>query len=289
MSTLAKRIIMGIIGIPIMIWIVILGSPYFTVFFAIIAILALRELYLLLAAKGFAPHSLIGMITGFAWMVLVGIQSVHGPHLLLLILSLAGLATLSLELANSYQDHHVPPAGAVVSTLGGILYVPVMLSNVIVLRTFEAQGAMAPYFTNMNMEPGAALVIILFLGVWAGDTFAFFGGMAFGKTPLMPHISPKKTVEGAVIGAIGSIASMMVGTYFLMPAFPLWIMIIGSVFLTLFAPIGDLVESMIKRDAHVKDSSELIPGHGGAFDRFDSMLFAAPIFNGFMYIVSMWK
>lgn len=289
MSTLAKRIIMGIIGIPIMIWIVILGSPYFTVFFAIIAILALRELYLLLAAKGFAPHSLIGMITGFAWMVLVGIQSVHGPHLLLLILSLAGLATLSLELANSYQDHHAPPAGAVVSTLGGILYVPVMLSNVIVLRTFEAQGAMAPYFTNMNMEPGAALVIILFLGVWAGDTFAFFGGMAFGKTPLMPHISPKKTVEGAVIGAIGSIASMMVGTYFLMPAFPLWIMIIGSVFLTLFAPIGDLVESMIKRDAHVKDSSELIPGHGGAFDRFDSMLFAAPIFNGFMYIVSMWK
>jgi phosphatidate cytidylyltransferase len=112
--------------------------------------------------------------------------------------------------------------------------------------------------------------------------------MAFGKTPLMPHISPKKTVEGAVIGAIGSIGCMLVGTYLLIPAFPLWIMLIGSIFLTVFAPIGDLVESMIKRDAHVKDSSELIPGHGGAFDRFDSMLFAAPIFNGFLYIVSMW-
>ena len=64
---------------------------------------------------------------------------------------------------------------------------------------------------------------------------------------------------------------------------------IGSVTLAFFSPIGDLVESMIKRDAHVKDSSELIPGHGGAFDRFDSMLFAAPIFNAFIYVVSMWK
>ncbi|MGA1248998.1 MAG: phosphatidate cytidylyltransferase, partial [Candidatus Kapaibacteriota bacterium] len=64
--------------------------------------------------------------------------------------------------------------------------------------------------------------------------------------------------------------------------------VIGSISLAFFAPIGDLVESMIKRDAHVKDSSELIPGHGGAFDRFDSMLFAAPIFNGFIYVLSMW-
>jgi phosphatidate cytidylyltransferase len=81
---------------------------------------------------------------------------------------------------------------------------------------------------------------------------------------------------------------MLAGSYFLMPAFPLWLMLIGSVLIGLFAPIGDLVESMIKRDAHVKDSSELIPGHGGAFDRFDSMLFAAPIFYGFIKIVSMW-
>lgn len=288
MSTLAKRIIMGMIGIPIMILMVILGSPYFTIFFGIVAVLALRELYLLLDAKGFSPHPMIGLITGFAWMILLDVQGEHSGYLLLLILSLAGLATLSLELANSYQERHAPPAGAVVSTLGGILYVPVMLSNVIVLRGFEATGAMIPWFANMSIEPGAALVIILFLGVWAGDTFAYFGGMAIGKTPLMPHISPKKTVEGALIGWLGSVLSMLAGTYFLMPAFPLWIMLIGSVTLAFFSPIGDLVESMIKRDAHVKDSSELIPGHGGAFDRFDSMLFAAPIFNAFIYVVSMW-
>jgi phosphatidate cytidylyltransferase len=138
------------------------------------------------------------------------------------------------------------------------------------------------------MEPGSALVILLFIGVWAGDTFAYFGGMAFGKKPLMPHISPKKTVEGAIIGFLGTILTMLAGTYFLLPAFPLWLMLIGSILLGLFAPIGDLVESMIKRDAHVKDSSELIPGHGGAFDRFDSMLFAAPIFYGFIKLLSMW-
>lgn len=288
MSTLAKRIIMGLIGIPIMIWMVILGSPYFTVFFGIVAVLALRELYLLLDAKGFSPHPFIGLITGFTWMILLDVQGEHAGYLLLLILSLAGLATLSLELANSYQERHAPPAGAVVSTLGGILYVPIMLSNVIVLRAFEPKVTMTQFFVNMSIEPGAALVIILFLGVWAGDTFAYFGGMAFGKTPLMPHISPKKTVEGAIIGVIGTILCMLAGTYFLMPSFPLWIMVIGSISLAFFAPIGDLVESMIKRDAHVKDSSELIPGHGGAFDRFDSMLFAAPIFNGFIYVLSIW-
>jgi phosphatidate cytidylyltransferase len=212
----------------------------------------------------------------------------ESPFLLLLILSLAGLSTLSLELVNSYEEKHAPPAGSIVSTLGAILYVPIMLSNVIALREFEVSGHLAPYFAQMNMDPGSALVILLFIGVWAGDTFAYFGGMAFGKRPLMVHISPKKTIEGAIIGFIGTIFSMLAGTYFLMPAFPLWIMLIGAILLGLFAPIGDLVESMIKRDAHVKDSSELIPGHGGAFDRFDSMLFAGPIFYGFIKILSSW-
>lgn len=271
-----------------MIWMVILGSPYFTVFFAIVAVLALRELYVLLTAKGFAPHSMIGLITGFVWMMLLDFEGEHSAFLLLLTLSLAGLATLSLELVNSYEEHHAPPAGSVVSTLGGILYVPIMLSNVIALRGFEPKGHLIPYFTHMTMDPGSALVILLFIGVWAGDTFAYFGGMAFGKRPLMPHISPKKTVEGAIIGFLGTILSMLAGSYFLMPDFPLWLMGIAAMLLGIFAPIGDLVESMIKRDAHVKDSSELIPGHGGAFDRFDSMLFAAPIFYGFMKILSIW-
>jgi phosphatidate cytidylyltransferase len=288
MSTLAKRIIMGLIGIPFMIWMVILGSPYFTIFFAIVAVLALRELYMLLSAKGFAPHPMIGMITGFVWMLLLDFAGEQSAFLLLLVLSLAGLSTLSLELVNSYEEKHAPPAGSVVSTLGAIVYVPVMLSNVIALREFEVQGHFAPYFAQMSMEAGSALVILLFIGVWAGDTFAYFGGMAFGKRPLMSHISPKKTIEGAIIGFLGTILTMLAGSYFLMPAFPLWLMLIGSVLIGLFAPIGDLVESMIKRDAHVKDSSELIPGHGGAFDRFDSMLFAAPIFYGFIKIISMW-
>ena len=140
MSTLAKRIIMGLIGIPFMIWMVILGSPYFTVFFAIVAVLALRELYMLLSAKGFAPHPMIGMITGFVWMLLLDFAGEHSAFLLLLVLSLAGLSTLSLELVNSYEEKHASPAGSVVSTLGAIIYVPVMLSNVIALREFEVQG-----------------------------------------------------------------------------------------------------------------------------------------------------
>lgn len=286
MSTLVKRIVMGLIGIPFMIWMVILGSPYFTVFFAIVSVFALRELYQLLIAKGFAPHPLIGMITGFAWILMIDITDNNSTFLLLLLLSLAGLATLSLELANSYEEQHAPPAGSVVSTLGAILYVPVMLSNVIALREYVPTGNVTKYFSSMHMDVGSALVIMLFIGVWAGDTCAYFGGMAFGKRSLMVHISPKKTIEGAIIGFIGTLATMLVGCHFLMPTFPLHVMLLGAIAIGLFAPIGDLVESMIKRDAHVKDSAELIPGHGGAFDRFDSMLFAAPIFYGFIMILT---
>ena len=123
-------------------------------------------------------------------------------------------------------------------------------------------------------EQGFALALTLVLMIWGGDVFAYFGGKNFGKRPLASAISPKKTVEGFLFGFIGCSVGLAISIYALPFTSPITmlnglplILLIG-----VFGPIGDLIESKIKRKAEVKDSSNLLPGHGGFFDRFDAMI-----------------
>jgi len=209
-------------------------------------------------------------------------------HYYIMLLSIAVLATLTSELIISYNKNESVPSAAVAATLGGIIYVPVLMSSLFLLRNISPGTFpnIMSFFDSTSLEPVALIVLLVFVGVWSSDSFAYFGGMLFGKTPLIPHVSPKKTVEGAIIGFVCSVICMMTFTYFLIPRFPLFIMLIGSLLLALVAPIGDLVESLLKRDAHIKDSSGILPGHGGFFDRFDSFIFAAPFFYIFLIILN---
>ena len=123
-------------------------------------------------------------------------------------------------------------------------------------------------------EHGFAFALTLVLMIWGGDVFAYFGGKNFGKRPLAPAISPKKTVEGFLFGFLGCTAGLAISIYALPFVSPITmlnglplILLIG-----IFGPIGDLIESKIKRKAEVKDSSNLLPGHGGFFDRFDALI-----------------
>jgi phosphatidate cytidylyltransferase len=123
-------------------------------------------------------------------------------------------------------------------------------------------------------EQGFALALSLVLMIWGGDIFAYFGGKNFGKKALAPSISPKKTVEGFLFGFLGCAVGLAISIYALPFASPVT-MINGLPLIVLvgvFGPIGDLIESKIKRKAGVKDSSNLLPGHGGFFDRFDAMI-----------------
>ena len=120
-------------------------------------------------------------------------------------------------------------------------------------------------------------ILMLFGIVWAGDTAAYYGGRAFGRHPLAAKISPKKTIEGAIAGLIGSaIIGTVVGLWRLGEPWTslVWI----SVLTAIAGQVGDLAESALKRSAGVKDSSSILPGHGGILDRLDSLLFAVPIF-----------
>lgn len=288
MNNLLKRVIVGLIGIPLIIWLIIHGGLLFYFPFILVTLTALSELYSLYTAKGFRPNKSVGIIIGFFWMLCSAYYEIMPAHYYIMLLSIAVLATLTSELIISYNKNESVPSAAVAATLGGIIYVPVLMSSLFLLRNISSGTFphIMSFFDSTSLEPGALIVLLVFVGVWSSDTFAYFGGMLFGKTPLIPHVSPKKTVEGAIIGFVCSVICMMTFTYFLIPRFPLYIMLIGSLLLALVAPIGDLVESLLKRDAHIKDSSGILPGHGGFFDRFDSFIFAAPFFYIFLIILN---
>jgi phosphatidate cytidylyltransferase len=153
--------------------------------------------------------------------------------------------------------------------LFGVLYVGLFLS----------------YFTLLkNQIMGTRWVLFLIFTVWAGDTSAYFAGTLIGRHRLYPKLSPKKSVEGLFGGLAGSIAVALVfRRLFLTDLMPFHAVIMGASIL-LLGQMGDLGESMIKRSANVKDSSRLIPGHGGVLDRLDSFLFSAP----FLYYYVQW-
>jgi phosphatidate cytidylyltransferase len=126
-------------------------------------------------------------------------------------------------------------------------------------------------------DRGPKLVFFLLLVVWLGDAGAYYVGKKFGRRKLSPHISPKKTVEGAIGGLLMSVITATVIHFTFFPEFPLVHAIISGALLSISGMIGDLAESMWKRSADVKDSGTLLPGHGGFLDRFDSVFFTAPI------------
>ncbi|MBK7257385.1 MAG: phosphatidate cytidylyltransferase [Ignavibacteriae bacterium] len=129
---------------------------------------------------------------------------------------------------------------------------------------------------------GAWTVLTIFAAIWVCDSAAYFAGRAFGKHKLFERVSPKKTWEGAIAGFLGAIAAFLIMQALVLPYLTVTQALVCGMIVGIFGQLGDLVESLLKRDAGVKDSSSLIPGHGGVLDRFDSILFVSPLL--FLYL-----
>jgi phosphatidate cytidylyltransferase len=129
---------------------------------------------------------------------------------------------------------------------------------------------------------GREAVLLLMITIVVSDTAQFYCGRAFGRRPLAPTISPKKTLEGGIGGLVFGTAAMIVGGVWIFPATDLLLLVLVSAAVAALGIVGDLFESLLKRSAGVKDSSQIIPGHGGVLDRIDSWLFAAPLYYAFV-------
>ena len=141
----------------------------------------------------------------------------------------------------------------------------------------------------LMLENGAHWFMGYIFSIFAVDTFAYFGGLAFGKGKLMPRVSPKKTKMGAIFGLIGGSSYGLMASYFLVPDIPALWWIGATLISAFFAEIGDLFVSLMKRLAHVKDTGSIMPGHGGWMDRMDGIFFAGPVFYACALVMLHWS
>ncbi len=148
-----------------------------------------------------------------------------------------------------------------IAYLFGVFYVGLLLGHYALLRT---------------LEHGIELVFFVIIVTWLSDTGGFFIGKPFGKHPLAPTLSPKKSIEGLLGGILFSVSGAIISQFTYVPFFSLGQCVMLGVGLALLGALGDLAESAIKRSVHVKDSGTIIPGHGGVLDRVDSLLFTGP-------------
>jgi len=262
---LKKRIITALASLPLLIAVIWFGEPWFTILVAIWGLLAAFEFYRMVAASKVSPLTCFGLI----W-VLLFILRPHFDYDLttpLLLTSAVILPLIWLLLRRQKEGAFIGWAW----TMGGILYIGWLLSHFVVLR---------------GLDDGRNWVFLALFATFASDTAAFFVGRAVGKHHLAPRISPGKTWEGAIAGVCGAIIVSLLFT--ISTPFQLlltyWQAILLGLLVSVFGQLGDLVESLLKRNMGVKESGRLIPGHGGVLDRTDSIVFAGIV----VYYYVIW-
>jgi phosphatidate cytidylyltransferase len=283
LSNLSKRLIAAAILIPPTIYLVWIGGLPFMLAIMVIVVLGLQEFYNLPKSKGANPLATAGMVAAVALPVVAYLGNEYHVTLLLTFV-LLGVMVAQLrkrEISSSLES--------ISGTFFGVFYVAWLLSHAIVLRNFSEVVA-GKWGTDVSsalpLEVGRFYVLLAIAVVAACDAGAYFAGRAYGKHKLAPVISPGKTVEGAIGGVLAALlmAFLVRGIFTLgwpeiVPAGDgiAWLMT-GAVgiILGLAGIVGDLIESLLKRDAAVKDTGTLIPGSGGVLDRIDSHLLAIP-------------
>lgn len=177
-----------------------------------------------------------------------------------------------------YSEHDNPIANLGVIMLSQLYVVlPLSLINVLAFTSFSCFSAKADFF---------ALPLSMYIFIWINDTAAYLSGVTLGKHKLFPRISPKKSWEGAIGGALATIASAF-GVAHFFTFMNVWQWVGMALVVVIFGTFGDLTESMMKRHLCIKDSGHILPGHGGILDRLDSMLFAIPAVVVYLFVLSL--
>jgi phosphatidate cytidylyltransferase len=270
--SLGLRIASGVLFVPLLILLAQAGGLAFAGFVALEVALGLFEFYRMMRGKGLRPYPLLGQLcgVGVVWKCLRPHQSQSD-----LLLTGAVLVTLGLGLRRPDLKGRIEGMAV---TLFGVLYVGWLSAHLVLLRELPWRAGL-PYAT------GAACVLLAFLLTWSCDTGAYTVGRLFGRTRPWARISPRKSLEGSAGGLASAVVAAFVARAWFAPFLSVGDAVVLGLGVGLFAQVGDLVESMVKRDSGHGDSSDLIPGHGGILDRFDSLYFAAPLVFYYLKIV----
>ncbi len=259
------RFITGVIISIISIGAIILGSIPLYILLLVIISLCSREFVQILRHKGFHPSLHIILFSGIIFATLTFF---HRFNMVPSMLSLTIVASFLIVLFRGRQPYIVNVA----TTTLGALYCGWLPCHLLLIRQIGMNRVSAFQF---SYPEGLFLLLFVFLAVAITDIGAYYFGVKFGKHKLAEVVSPKKTIEGAIGGAICAVLISSIGALY--TTLSLFQAILGGLIITLSAQLGDLSESLIKRDAGVKDSSDILPGHGGMLDRFDGYIFAIPI------------
>ena len=288
MNELAKRTLFAIVAAQVALWVVLAGGAPLAALLAMVSAIGAWEFFRIAREAGARPLDDVGI-------ALAGLLplAIHGHYLGVFAINPAMMAVVVLLLmAATIWTRGVAggPLGAAATTLFGVVYTAGMLGFGYAIRYHDivrgydtvAGARLGLGVVSVAVAPGGVLLIFPLLLTWASDIGAYFFGRAIGGPKLIPSVSPGKTIAGAVGGLVASMAvAYFYAKLVLVPVahlgFTPWGALVFGLLISIAAQIGDLFESVLKREAKVKDSSRIIPGHGGVLDRFDSLIFVLPV------------
>lgn len=248
------RILTGVIAVPLLIFIVMSGGLILKLSTLVVVLIALREFYHSFHQKEIYPLSYVGYLITILMYVT---PTSFNINLSFLLITFAVLIIFLFNKKVTLTDISI--------TLLGFLYISYFLLHIILTSTLDSN----------------LIIWLIFIIAWFADTSAYFAGnflgsKLFGPKKLFPEVSPKKTIEGFIGGILGSTLASFIFSYLFIPNFLVHSIILGSLG-SIISQTGDLVASKIKRSVGIKDFGNIMPGHGGILDRFDSILLIAPI------------
>ncbi len=269
------RVITSVVALAVFIAILFMPPVVFPIALAAVIFIMLHECYS--ASKADAAMKTIGFISAALFMVSEYVFFTKGTG------AMAGIILLAVSAAFAIMVHMI----LIIAEHGKRSYTDVLANGFV---TLYVVFCMSSAWIAKQMF-GTASMLMIFICAWSTDTFAYLSGKAFGKHKLIPHVSPNKTVEGSVGGVIGAMVICIIYLLIAVNAVKCDVLTWGNIFLQgaviglaggVFSQIGDLIASSIKRDTGVKDFGRIFPGHGGFMDRFDSVMFIAPIITAIM-------
>lgn len=277
MSTnLLKRILFAVVAIPAVLALIWYGGYPLAIMVAIAGVLGTREVYDLARRQRIEPAQELGlvMVLVFAPAGYLALSAMWESWWMLVAGFYAGAVWVMLVLVWALwkRPPGQKPLAASAITVFGVVYAGLLPAFIVILRHSGGYG--------IRSLEGTALVFFPLIVTWVCDTAAMFGGMAFKGPRFAPVVSPGKTWSGTVSGIVGGLAAApLYNALVFQPLgfeFPVWKLLVCAGLWSVVGQIGDLAESLLKREAGVKDSSSLIPGHGGVLDRLDSLYFVLP-------------